>query len=218
MLQGAQRYPSQCDVREQRPRPCKRLKNGGAPASRVGASVGQKLGTRLGSVASSEVPPLRKQRAKMGHPQMATTCTFPELYFSAKGGPPAREARSVVLDRWQPTMEQRQTKRSPSTLSMNIAPSSQPMKFLLSGSIKPSDMVVYPPESNERVQSGMEQRNAGQVQTSGPPILALTRTASISTTCLSHRGLMSLFISGTDIRCLLRTESNTSYSVLISTW
>jgi hypothetical protein len=129
-----------------------------------------------------------------------------------------RKARSVVLDRWQPTMEQRQTKRSPMTLSMNIAPSSQPMKFLLSGSIKPSDMVVYPPESNERVQSGMEQRNAGQVQTSGPPILALTRTASISTTCLSHRGLMSFFICGTDIRCLLRTESNTSYSVLISTW
>src|ERR1017187_10424126 len=101
---------------------------------------------------------------------------------------------------------------------MNIAPSSQPMKFLLSGLIKPSEMVVYPPESNERVQPCAEQRNAGQVQTSDPPILALTRTASISTMCLSHRGIVSLFISGTDIRCLLRTESNTSYSVLISTW
>ena len=103
MLQGAQRYPSQCDVTEQKPHPCKRPKDGGVPASRVGASVGQKLGARPGSVASSEVPPLRKQRAKMGHPQMATTCTFPGLYCLRKVGHPPMSTNNNLRPRHLPT-------------------------------------------------------------------------------------------------------------------
>src|SRR5450756_2109114 len=99
-------------------------------------------------------------------------------------------------------MQQRQIKRSPSTLSMNIAPCSQPMKFLLSGSIEPSEFVVYPPVSNERAQPCIEQQNANQSQTSDPPIFSVARAASISTRCLSHRGLISLFIFGA-IRFLL---------------
>jgi hypothetical protein len=65
-------------------------------------------------------------------------------------------------------------------------------------------IVVYPPGSKERVQPGAEQRNAGVFQISDRPILAFTRTASISTRCLSHRGLIPIFISGANIRFRLR--------------
>jgi|SRR5271155_4388293 len=37
-----------------------------------------------------------------------------------------------------------------SALSMNIAPSSQPRKFLVPASIEPSERLAYPPESNNR--------------------------------------------------------------------
>ena len=112
-----------------------------------------------------------------------------------------RKARSVVLDRWQPTMQQRHNGRSSSNLSMNIAPCSQPMKFLLSRSIEPSEIVVYPPESNKRLQRGAGQLNASHFHTSDAPILASTPTNSISTCgCLSHKGLISRFILGPNMR------------------